>query len=406
MSSEQLSAFSLQGALSVIQNTERSKSFETILSLERTRLVRLCARFTGDSNTAEDLAQETLLEAWQHFDALRDQQRIPQWLSGIAHNICLRWARKQGHNLLQFAEPLFIDDDAAQAQLKHTIEDDFDVEAELERKELVELLDRALALLAPEARTLLIARYIEETPLAEVAAQLGMNSGAVTMRLQRGKIALRRVLTTALRDELAPYRMGTTDESGWKETPLWCMSCGQRRIIGRNRQQEHELWLKCPVCCPEQDQFFIHTHSPSLLSGVKGYRRAFSRIASWVDNFFLPNLAAARVTCYCGHTLPLEIARPGEAPLLPYSQNSLYCQCEVCGFSDSESLESLVFALPKVQRFYRQHPRIRLLPNYEVETDGRAAIVTRFESITNQERIAVVSAANTFEALQHHGIGV
>jgi hypothetical protein len=152
--------------------------------------------------------------------------------------------------------------------------------------------------------------------------------------------------------------------------------------------------------------FFVHTHSPSLLSGVKGYRRAFSRIAGWVDNFFLPNLAAARVTCYCGHTLPLEIARPGEAPLLPYSQQSLYCQCEVCGFSDSESLESLVFALPEVQRFYRQHPRIRHLPNYEVEADGRAAIVTRFESITNQERIAVVSAANTFEALQHHGIGV
>lgn len=241
----------------MIQNTDRSKSFETILSLERTRLVRLCARFTGDSNAAEDLAQETLLEAWRHFDALRDQQRIPQWLSGIAHNICLRWARKQGRNLLQFAEPLFIDDDAAQAQLEDTLEDDFDVEAELERKELIELLDRALALLTPEARTLLIARYIEETPLADVAAQLGMNTGAVTMRLQRGKIALRRVLTTELRHELAPYRMGTTDESGWKETPLWCMSCGQRRIVGRYRQQENELWLKCPVCCPEPDHFLF-----------------------------------------------------------------------------------------------------------------------------------------------------
>jgi len=390
----------------VIQNTDRSKSFETILSLERTRLVRLCARFTGDSNVAEDLAQEALLEAWRHFDALRDQERIPQWLSGIAHNVCLRWIRKQRRNLLRSAEPLLIDEDVGQAQLEVSVEDDFDVEAELERKELIELLDRALALLTPQARTLLIARYIEETPLAEVAAQLGMNTGAVSMRLQRGKIALRRVLTTELRHELAPYRMGTTDTSGWEETPLWCMSCGQHRIIGRFRQHENELWLKCPVCCPEPDHFFVHTHSPSLLSGVKGYRRAFSRIASWVDNFFLLNLAAARVTCYCGHTLPLEIARPGEAPLLPYSQNSLYCQCEVCGFSDSESLESLVFALPEVQRFYRQHPRIRLLPNYAVEVDRRAAIVTRFESITNQERIAVVSAANTFEALQHHGIGV
>jgi RNA polymerase sigma factor (sigma-70 family) len=333
---------------------------------------------------------------------LRNRERIPQWLSGIAHNVCLRWARKQGRNLLQFAESLPLAEDAAQVQFEESVEDDFDIEAELERKELIELLDRALALLTPEARTLLIARYIEETPLAEVAAQLGMKTGAVTMRLQRGKIALRRVLATELRHELAPYRMDTTGESGWEETPLWCMSCGQRRIIGRYRQQENELWLKCPVCCPEANHFFVHTHSSSLLSGVKGYRRAFSRIVSWVDTFFLPHLASASVTCYCGRNLSLQKARPGEAPLLPYSQQTLYCQCAACGFSDSESLQSLVFVLPRVQRFYRQHPRLRFLPGYEVEADGRAAIVTSIESITNHDRVAVVSAADTFEMLRLH----
>jgi DNA-directed RNA polymerase specialized sigma24 family protein len=31
---------------------------------ERTWLVRLCTRFTGDVDVAEDLPQETLLEAW------------------------------------------------------------------------------------------------------------------------------------------------------------------------------------------------------------------------------------------------------------------------------------------------------------------------------------------------------
>ena len=60
----------------------------------------------------------------------------------------------------------------------------------------------------------------------------------------------------------------------------------------------------------------------------------------------------------------------------------------------------------EVQRFYHEHPRIHLLPNYEVEADGRPAIVTRFESITNQEKIVVVSASDTFEALQYHGNGV
>ena len=99
--------------------------------------------------------------------------------------------------------------------------------------------------------------------------------------------------------------------------------------------------------------------------------------------------------------IPLRVFRPGEAASLPYSY-SLNAQCEACGWNDWESLESLVFTLPQVQQFYRQHPRAHFLPTYEVEVDGRAAIVTTLESITNQGKVAVVSAAGTYELLRHY----
>ena len=38
----------------------------------RTRLVRLCAMISGDAAAAEDLAQETLLEAWRNAHKLHD----------------------------------------------------------------------------------------------------------------------------------------------------------------------------------------------------------------------------------------------------------------------------------------------------------------------------------------------
>src|SRR5215831_13938863 len=41
---------------------------------QRARLIRLCSRMTGRSDVAEDLAQETLLEAWRHLHSLRDPQ--------------------------------------------------------------------------------------------------------------------------------------------------------------------------------------------------------------------------------------------------------------------------------------------------------------------------------------------
>jgi len=42
-----------------------SGGWEITLPQERTRLVRLCTLLTGDSAAAEDLAQETLVEAWR-----------------------------------------------------------------------------------------------------------------------------------------------------------------------------------------------------------------------------------------------------------------------------------------------------------------------------------------------------
>ena len=59
-----------------------------ISSQERARLVHLCATITGSGEAAEDLAQETLLEAWRHLDGLRDPEKRAQWLSGIARNVC------------------------------------------------------------------------------------------------------------------------------------------------------------------------------------------------------------------------------------------------------------------------------------------------------------------------------
>ena len=46
------------------------------LPLERMRLVRLCARLSGNPDAAEDLAHETLAEAWRHAHKFRGQEGL------------------------------------------------------------------------------------------------------------------------------------------------------------------------------------------------------------------------------------------------------------------------------------------------------------------------------------------
>jgi hypothetical protein len=60
---------------------------------QRRRLVRLCASLSGDRDAAEDLAQETLLEAWRNAGKLTDPAGVDRWLAAVARNVCKRWAR-------------------------------------------------------------------------------------------------------------------------------------------------------------------------------------------------------------------------------------------------------------------------------------------------------------------------
>src|SRR5262249_14251307 len=136
---------------------------------ERARLVRLCARLTGDAAAADDLAQETLLEAWRSQPALRDPDRFSAWLAGIARNVCLRWMRRKQSPVERARSLDCTPDEEDVTPLADGLTDPDEIELALERKELAALLDRALALLPAETRDALLAHYLEEAPLAQIA---------------------------------------------------------------------------------------------------------------------------------------------------------------------------------------------------------------------------------------------
>ena len=136
---------------------------------ERLRIVRLCTLLTGDADVAEDLAQETLLEAWRSADRLRDPDAWRPWLSGIARNVCLRWQRKHLSLVRRGAAGVpagpahcvVPSHDYVHEQATGAGGGADDVTAALERRELAQLLDRAMGHLPHGAREMLVERYID-----------------------------------------------------------------------------------------------------------------------------------------------------------------------------------------------------------------------------------------------------
>ena len=47
----------------------------------------------------------------------------------------------------------------------------------------------------------------------------------------------------------------------------------------------------------------------------------------------------------------------------------------------------------------REHPRIRTLPEREIEMDGKLALLTRLESVADCLHLDIVTALDTYETL-------
>src|SRR5260370_26752381 len=121
---------------------------EQALSAARPRLLRLARRRGVTPDAADDVVQETLIEAWRHLNHLRSPERFDACLDGICRNVVLRWARTQGvmvHWEASLSSSPAEEQDGLEDLPGANIPDllAFDPAQELSRHNLALLLDRA-----------------------------------------------------------------------------------------------------------------------------------------------------------------------------------------------------------------------------------------------------------------------
>ncbi len=368
---------------------------------EWTWLVRLCIRFAPDRTTAEDLAQETLIVAWQRAHELRDPTARAAWLAGIARRRGLMWIRRhqrEAQHLVDVQGGL----GALTTSPLDDLADGVDVELQLERDELADLLDQALAALPRDTGQALVQHYVDGWPQVEVAARLGISAGAVAVRLHRGKLALRRVLTTRLRRDAATYDLPGLDVPLWQDTRLWCPRCGQRRLVGQLRPSAGELLLRCAddACAALSLDLVVEGHWDDLLVGLTSYKPALSRIMRWVDRHCIRALGTGGlIPCRrCGRATPLRPGPPAETPWRG-GMEGFHVRCTPCGHTDWYPLRELFLCSPDGQRFWREHPRLRALPARAVDNAGRPAVLTRYQSMDQSAHLDVLTARETYAIL-------
>jgi hypothetical protein len=150
-----------------------------------------------------------------------------------------------------------------------------------------------------------------------------------------------------------------------------------------------------------------------LLKDIKSFKPAYMRLGEWCHTYYREGLRAGSVVCdTCGRTVRAKISLAEEirelrwlkedSPVWAGLQNKRLVNivCAHCHSSSCISLEGLVFSLPEGRDFYRAHPRIRFLPYRSIEFEGRPAIITHFESVTEAASFEVISDSETYEVLK------
>ncbi|MGE5464894.1 MAG: RNA polymerase sigma factor [Syntrophothermus sp.] len=364
--------------------------FETLLAAEWPRLVRLCAWFTGRPEAAEDLAQDTLVAAWKNRQQLVSPDKLKPWTSAIARNICLNWSRQH------VPEPL-----------EEELPDNMDLELELDRQELASLLDRALSLLPPETGQMLVEHYLEESSHAEIGEMMNLKPGAVAVRLQRGKLTLQRMLQTRLKDESLALGLIRPEDADWEETNIWCMCCGQNRLIGKF-QKDQEFALRCPQCTPRPRDILIgmdltQPYYANMVGDIRKFKPAYSRLLGTLAPLYRQALLSQPTPCpACG--TPLQVRMDYRIKSDPEFKQSrqILLYCPDCGWASNKTLSGLVMALPQAQKFWRENPRLIVLPGQEIEVQGAQAFVTRIQSVTSAAELTVISKGDTYELMEAH----
>jgi RNA polymerase sigma-70 factor (ECF subfamily) len=170
-----------------------TEAFDELVIRYRTRVFSMIYNMVHSEQDAWDLAQDSFVKAWKSIKRFRGRSSFYTWLYRIVMNVTIDWVRKKQ------VKPAAEFDDAIQLKeidpASKTVPKAEALPYEtMERSEIRERIDQALAQLTPEHRAVILMKEIEEMQYHEIAEALGCSIGTVMSRLFYARKKLQNLL--------------------------------------------------------------------------------------------------------------------------------------------------------------------------------------------------------------------
>ena len=161
----------------------RRREFEQVALAHLDEIYRYACRLTRQPSLAEDLTQETFLQAWSSFERFEPGTNCRAWLYRIFHHVYSHDRRRQSRDdrrvdLQDLPAHAIIFDPPLQRVFDHRLVAD------------------AFSELGSDARELILLADVEGFTYREIALLLEIPIGTVMSRLSRARKRLRMLLTS------------------------------------------------------------------------------------------------------------------------------------------------------------------------------------------------------------------
>jgi len=172
-----------EALLEAVKNGD-CESFNPLIERYKLALYKVMYRMVLNRDDAEDLVEEAFIKAYRSIKKFDTSRPFYTWVRRIAVNNAINFLKKERRKMIQPLE--FVE--------KRLSDDRQDPVAMTEQKMLRERINRAMALLPEEFRTIISLKVEEDLSYDEISRALKIPKGTVMSRLARARQKLRQIL--------------------------------------------------------------------------------------------------------------------------------------------------------------------------------------------------------------------
>ena len=162
-------------------------AFAALVRRYETPLVHFCLRMAGSLEDAQDIAQDSFVRVYRYLDRLRPDAKFSTVLFGMARNLTLNFLRDSGRRGRGVTQSLTRDDETEQL----VTDEDQRPDRKARLTEIEELIERALGMISPEHREVLVLREIQGMDYETIGEIIQCRAGTVKSRIARAREQLR-----------------------------------------------------------------------------------------------------------------------------------------------------------------------------------------------------------------------